>query len=75
MIGDFGVPIAIFLMIVVDININDTYTQVGLYSSACSLCLSISAREDSFHIGWIYHTLSIRVVVLVFISCDTPIVL
>uniref|UniRef100_A0A665WL00 Anion exchange protein n=1 Tax=Echeneis naucrates TaxID=173247 RepID=A0A665WL00_ECHNA len=28
LIGDFGVPIAIFLMIVVDYNIEDTYTQV-----------------------------------------------
>ncbi|XP_030629463.1 solute carrier family 4 member 1b (Diego blood group) [Chanos chanos] len=27
LIGDFGVPIAIFLMIAVDINIEDTYTQ------------------------------------------------
>uniref|UniRef100_UPI003AAAE0E8 solute carrier family 4 member 1b (Diego blood group) n=1 Tax=Centroberyx gerrardi TaxID=166262 RepID=UPI003AAAE0E8 len=27
LIGDFGVPIAIFLMIVVDINVDDTYTQ------------------------------------------------
>ncbi|XP_071383785.1 solute carrier family 4 member 1b (Diego blood group) [Centroberyx affinis] len=27
LIGDFGVPIAIFLMIVVDINVEDTYTQ------------------------------------------------
>ncbi|XP_034426742.1 solute carrier family 4 member 1b (Diego blood group) [Hippoglossus hippoglossus] len=27
LIGDFGVPIAIFLMIVVDYNIGDTYTQ------------------------------------------------
>ncbi|XP_029934376.1 solute carrier family 4 member 1b (Diego blood group) isoform X1 [Myripristis murdjan] len=27
LIGDFGVPIAIFLMVVVDINIDDTYTQ------------------------------------------------
>uniref|UniRef100_A0A3Q1FMW6 Anion exchange protein n=1 Tax=Acanthochromis polyacanthus TaxID=80966 RepID=A0A3Q1FMW6_9TELE len=27
LLGDFGVPIAIFLMIVVDYNINDTYTQ------------------------------------------------
>lgn len=33
LIGDFGVPIAIFLMIVVDYNIDDTYTQVG----PCSL--------------------------------------
>lgn len=28
LIGDFGVPIAIFLMIVVDYSIQDTYTQV-----------------------------------------------
>ncbi|CAN9509229.1 unnamed protein product [Ophioblennius macclurei] len=27
LIGDFGVPIAIFLMVIVDYNINDTYTQ------------------------------------------------
>ncbi|XP_028332291.1 solute carrier family 4 member 1b (Diego blood group) isoform X2 [Gouania willdenowi] len=27
LLGDFGVPIAIFLMIVADYNINDTYTQ------------------------------------------------
>lgn len=27
LIGDFGVPIAIFLMVVVDLNIEDTYTQ------------------------------------------------
>uniref|UniRef100_A0AAQ4PLQ5 Anion exchange protein n=2 Tax=Gasterosteus aculeatus aculeatus TaxID=481459 RepID=A0AAQ4PLQ5_GASAC len=27
LLGDFGVPIAIFLMIVLDYNINDTYTQ------------------------------------------------
>ncbi|KAL2101720.1 hypothetical protein ACEWY4_003481 [Coilia grayii] len=27
LMGDFGVPIAIFLMIMVDVNINDTYTQ------------------------------------------------
>lgn len=27
LIGDFGVPIAIFLMVVIDYNINDTYTQ------------------------------------------------
>lgn len=34
LMGDFGVPIAIFLMIVVDYNIEDTYTQVGLCFSA-----------------------------------------
>ncbi|XP_061086022.1 band 3 anion exchange protein-like isoform X1 [Conger conger] len=27
LLGDFGVPIAIFVMVAVDININDTYTQ------------------------------------------------
>lgn len=30
LIGDFGVPIAIFLMIVVDISIQDVYTQVNV---------------------------------------------
>lgn len=29
LMGDFGVPIAIFLMVAVDIGINDTYTQVS----------------------------------------------
>lgn len=29
LMGDFGVPIAIFLMIVVDVHIEDTYTQVS----------------------------------------------
>jgi hypothetical protein len=29
MIGDFGVPIAIFFMIAVDITIEDAYTQVS----------------------------------------------
>lgn len=29
LIGDFGVPISMFLMIVLDYNIADTYTQVG----------------------------------------------
>lgn len=29
LIGDFGVPIAILLMTIVDYNIEDTYTQVG----------------------------------------------
>lgn len=30
LIGDFGVPIAIFVMIVLDISIKDAYTQVGV---------------------------------------------
>lgn len=29
MIGDFGVPIAIFFMIAIDICIEDAYTQVS----------------------------------------------
>lgn len=29
-IGDFGVPIAILIMVLVDYSINDTYTQVRL---------------------------------------------
>lgn len=32
MIGDFGVPIAIFFMIAVDISIEDAYTQVSRIS-------------------------------------------
>lgn len=31
LIGDFGVPIAIFLMIVLDYNIEDTYTQASAF--------------------------------------------
>lgn len=34
MIGDFGVPIAILIMVLVDYSIEDTYTQVRC--SACS---------------------------------------
>lgn len=30
LIGDFGVPIAIFVMIAIDISISDAYTQVGV---------------------------------------------
>lgn len=46
--GDFGVPIAIFLMIVVDISIEDAYTQVDPCSSG------------SFFVEYIYHTHLIR---------------
>lgn len=31
LIGDFGVPISMFLMIVLDYNIADTYTQVSSF--------------------------------------------
>lgn len=34
LIGDFGVPIAIFIMIAIDICIHDAYTQVGLDPTA-----------------------------------------
>lgn len=30
LIGDFGVPIAIFVMVAIDICIKDAYTQVGV---------------------------------------------
>lgn len=33
MIGDFGVPIAILIMVLVDYSIDDTYTQVRLGGS------------------------------------------
>lgn len=29
-IGDFGVPIAILIMVLVDYSVQDTYTQVGV---------------------------------------------
>lgn len=35
-IGDFGVPIAILIMVLVDYSIGDTYTQVGLTAVAQS---------------------------------------
>lgn len=44
--GDFGVPIAIFLMIVIDYNIDDTYTQVGPF---------FLALKNRFTIFQIYH--------------------
>lgn len=34
LIGDFGVPISIFVMIAIDISISDAYTQVGVKPSA-----------------------------------------
>lgn len=37
LIGDFGVPISMFLMIILDYNIADTYTQV----SSCDLDQSV----------------------------------
>jgi len=41
LLGDFGVPIAIFLMIVMDYAIDDTYTQVGSYKQVLLLILAI----------------------------------
>lgn len=37
-IGDFGVPIAILIMVLVDYSINDTYTQVRLKHYHSVLC-------------------------------------
>lgn len=34
MIGDFGVPIAILIMVLVDYSVDDTYTQVS-FSPSC----------------------------------------
>lgn len=39
-IGDFGVPIAILIMVLVDYNIDDTYTQVGLIPAAHA-CINV----------------------------------
>lgn len=39
MIGDFGVPIAIFFMIAVDISISDAYTQVRMTLLLLLCCL------------------------------------
>lgn len=36
MIGDFGVPIAILIMVLVDYSIEDTYTQVRWWSTRSS---------------------------------------
>lgn len=44
MIGDFGVPIAIFFMIAVDICISDAYTQVRM-TTTLFLPYNISARQ------------------------------
>ncbi len=42
MVGDFGVPIAIFIMIAVDIIISDAYTQVWQNIIIwCSLLLQV----------------------------------
>lgn len=46
LIGDFGVPISMFLMIVLDYNIADTYTQV----SSCDL------DHHSFLLGFLNST-------------------
>lgn len=38
LIGDFGVPIAIFVMIGIDICIEDAYTQVGVEDKQPRTC-------------------------------------
>ena len=46
LLGDFGVPIAIFLMVVADISIEDVYTQVGSFNL---LCLSHQRINETLH--------------------------
>uniref|UniRef100_A0A3B3R0C3 Anion exchange protein n=1 Tax=Paramormyrops kingsleyae TaxID=1676925 RepID=A0A3B3R0C3_9TELE len=53
LIGDFGVPIAIFLMIVVDISIQDVYTQKLLVPKGLTVS-NPSAR------GWVINPLGIK---------------
>lgn len=52
MIGDFGVPIAILIMVLVDYSIEDTYTQVrwSAHSSEEVLALAPNPRA-SFYLG------------------------
>ncbi|XP_026548630.1 anion exchange protein 2-like, partial [Notechis scutatus] len=49
-IGDFGVPIAILLMVLVDSSIQDTYTQVGAVPSG----FSVTSPEKR---GWVINPL------------------
>lgn len=62
MIGDFGVPIAIFVMIGIDISISDAYTQVGV---ACNDVLLNIIYDFFFNSPWVVffktisHTISI----------------
>lgn len=53
-IGDFGVPIAILIMVLVDYSINDTYTQVRLKHRHSVLCKCVTvgfmfAKEPHTH--------------------------
>ncbi|XP_048869382.1 solute carrier family 4 member 1b (Diego blood group) isoform X7 [Brienomyrus brachyistius] len=53
LIGDFGVPIAIFLMIIVDISIQDVYTQKLLVPKGLAVS-NPSAR------GWVINPMGIK---------------
>ncbi|MCI4384976.1 hypothetical protein PGIGA_G00045070 [Pangasianodon gigas] len=53
MIGDFGVPIALFLMVVVDFSINDVYTQKLQVPKG----LNVSKPEER---GWIIDPMGIK---------------
>lgn len=47
LIGDFGVPIAILVMVLVDYSIQDTYTQVSSHpSTAWAGCLTPHPLRD-----------------------------
>lgn len=47
LIGDFGVPIAILVMVLVDYSIQDTYTQVSSHpSTAWAGCLTPHPPRD-----------------------------
>lgn len=50
MIGDFGVPIAILIMVLVDYSIEDTYTQVSFCGLRASLCVRFSLSSTVFSI-------------------------
>ena len=54
LIGDFGVPIAIFFMIAVDINIDDAYTQVSIVKIYPNLHLLMCLCADSRNIVYLW---------------------
>lgn len=47
MIGDFGVPIAILIMVLVDSSIQDTYTQVGSWRDFWGLLQAPSKEGEA----------------------------
>lgn len=54
-IGDFGIPISILVMVLVDYSITDTYTQVSLPHPLWPLQISTSPRiwsRVAAHLSW-----------------------